>query len=210
MGDGIIPDPDDPIDRAVLAFQRGVDRDKSFERIVERYYGPLKAFFWKRSCSEDDCLDLNQETFLKVYTGLDGYSWKAAFASWLFAVAVNVYRSWRSGQERRMQFDPAVAPPGGFPAMAREDCEPVMVDDAESPLERIEKKASQEKLREAIEELPQQMRQCLELRIYHELKYDDIADVMGLKIGTVKAHLHQAREKLQELLGDRFERIDFD
>ena len=59
-------------------------------------------------------------------------------------------------------------------------------------------------LREAIERLPEQMRKCLMLRVYQDLKYREIAVVVRLSIETVKAHLFAARRRLQQELGDYF------
>jgi RNA polymerase sigma factor (sigma-70 family) len=59
-------------------------------------------------------------------------------------------------------------------------------------------------LRDAIERLPEQMRKCLVLRVYHEMKYREIATVLKLSPETVKVHLFQARRRLQADLGDYF------
>ncbi len=204
----IIPDPDDPIDRAVLDFQHGIRREENFERIVRRFYQPVKAFLAKRCLSTDDCFDLNQETFLKVYTGLDGYGWKAKFPSWLFTIAVNVYRNWRSVESRRQRVGSTAAATNEPPAMSGEEREPVAIDAEDDPLEGL---LSEEKcmlLREAVGGLPPKMRACVELRL-RDLGYQEIAGELGLAIGTVKAHLHTAREKLLAKLGAVFDGIDF-
>ncbi len=204
----VIPDPDDPIDRAVLDFQQGIRREENFERIVRRFYQPVKAFLAKRCPGAEDCFDLNQEVFLKVYTGLDGYGWKAKFPSWLFTVAVNVYRNWRSGALRRERVHPTAAAALESPAAAGEEREPVVIDSDENPLEGLLGEEQKEMLREAVDELPPGMRACVELRL-RDLDYQEIADEARLKIGTVKAHLHAARAKLRTRLDDHFDGIDF-
>lgn len=193
----IIPNPDDPIDRAVLDFQRGIRREESFERIVNRFYAPVRAFLAKRCPSAEDCLDLNQETFSKVYTGLDRYAWKAKFSSWLFTIAVNVYRNWLGDELRRERVGSVVPVANDPPAAMGED-----------PLDGLLSEEQARMLRQAVAELPTKMRRCVELRL-HDLDYQEIADEMQLSIGTVKAHLHGAREKLRSRLNNLFDGIDF-
>ncbi len=204
----VIPDPDDPIDCAVLDFQQGIRREENFERIVQRFYGPVKGFLSKRCRSTEDCFDLNQETFLKVYTGLDGYGWKAKFPSWLFTIAVNVYRNWRSGESRRERIGPMAPAANDSPAASGEEREPVAIDVDKNPLEGLLSEEQRKLLRAAVGELPPKMGGCVKLRL-RDLNYQEIAGEMQLSIGTVKAHLHTARGKLRAELGDLFDGIDF-
>jgi len=64
-----------------------------------------------------------------------------------------------------------------------------------------------EKLREALVQLPQQMRRCAQLRVVHDLSYVEIAELMGISVNTVKAHLHQAQKALRAQLSPYFEEI---
>ena len=202
------PNPDDPIDRAVLEFQQGTRSEENFEVIVERFYDPVKSFFLKRCISIDDCLDLNQKTFLKVYTGLEGFEWKSSFSTWMFTIATNVYRNRLKGDSRRWG-DPIGPTDGGdSPNASGEEGEPVLREAREDPLEELLSKEQRRLLREAVDELPSQMRACVALRL-RDRKYKEIAEELELSIGTVKAHLHEAKKKLQASLGDIFDGIDF-
>ena len=71
-------------------------------------------------------------------------------------------------------------------------------------MERVLQKEKLKKLREALEELPPQMRRCLYLRIVKEQSVQEIATIMGLSVNTVKAHLHQGRRALQAKLAAVF------
>ena len=64
-----------------------------------------------------------------------------------------------------------------------------------------------EKLHEALVHLPKQMRHCAQLRVVHEMSYAEIADLMGISVNTVKAHLHQAQKALRAQLSSYFEEI---
>jgi RNA polymerase sigma-70 factor (ECF subfamily) len=69
-------------------------------------------------------------------------------------------------------------------------------------------KQKQQMLYEAMRELPEQMRRCVELRVIHDLSYEEIAKVMGISTGAVKAHLNKAKKKLGERLRPYFGEIE--
>lgn len=179
--------------QAIRAFQAGTDREASFRFLFRSYHRSLQRFFAGKGLPADVCQDLTQETFFGVYRGLEAYEDRMRFEAWLFRLATNTYRkrlrdagaAKRSGHE--MQIDGATEeeiglwePPGQLQAVLHEE--------------------RRQTLRRVIRELPEQMRKCLTLRLYHELSYREIAVVMKLKIDTVKAHLFQARRRLREKL----------
>ncbi len=118
---------------------------------------------------------------------------EARFETWLYRVATTTYlkrlrtgsTAKRSGIETSLDDMPAAHEP---PAPANDQRKKVQDDER------------RQKLRDAIEELPEKMRKCLILRIDQEMSYREIATVMKLKINTVKAHLFQAKEKLRDKL----------
>lgn len=189
------------IEQAVDDFQRGIDRDRRFKFLFDSYYEPTRHFLAKRVSSPDDCLDLTQETFLRVYKGLEGYRGEAQFGTWVFRIAFNTYLKWL----RRLKADeksPETLKGAEELETAWEDEEMVAISPDETPLERTLQTERHQALHRAIHELPEQMRRCTELRIYQDLSYREIAVVMRRSIETVKVHLFQARKKLKESFGD--------
>ncbi len=180
--------------RAVAALQSGVDTESSFRLLFESFYHPLQRFFARKGFAREDALDLTQETLLGIYKGVREFRREARFETWLFRVATTTYlkrlrtgsAAKRSGIETSLDDVTAAQEP---PAPAGDQLESVLDDE------------QRQAMRQAIEELPEKMRKCLTLRIYHELSYREIATVMKLKINTVKAHLFQAKEKLRDKLG---------
>ena len=191
------------LDSAIEAFQAGQDREASFRVIFERYYPVVLRFFRKRVFSAEDQLDLTQETFLRVYKGLEGFRREARFGTWLFRIAHNTHLKWRRRLPPGETAPAAVLPEG--------DAEPGGWDTAESiattdtALDDALLAERQRLLREAIGELPMQMRESTKLRVYQELSYREISVVMQLSVETVKVHLFQARKKLKQRFQDAFE-----
>lgn len=182
---------------AIRGFQEGgeAERERAFRLLYETYFRAIQRFFSRRGASPDDALDLTQQTFLGIYKGLEAYEHRQRFEAWLFRVATTTHLKWR----RRA----ATAKRSGIeiPRDAMENPETIGSTPGRQlggVLARERKKA----LRAAVEELPEQMRDCLTLRIYHDLAYREIAVVKKLSTETVKAHLFRARKRLREELAD--------
>lgn len=201
VGDGSGPRPDaepsgeDRIAVAIRRFQEGRNRDDAFRVLYETYFLAIQRFFARKGLAPEDALDLTQETFVRVYQGLDGYEHRRRFAAWLYRVATTtLLKRHRAG------------------AAAKRAAVEVSRDDMDNPepigatpgrqLDALLDDERRRALRAAVRELPEQMRDCVTLRLVHQLAYQEIAVVKKVSIETVKAHLFRARKKLQERLAD--------
>lgn len=199
-----------PIDRIIAEWQAGIDREENFRRLFERYYRPVYRFFEKRGFSREECRDLTQETFIRVYIGMAGFRGEARFETWLFHIATNTYMKelrHRSAQKRAGHHIP-LDDSGTAQTSASEGRTVVDPASDRGPLDDVLNGEQRQVLRQAIASLPEQMRKCLLLRLYQELSYKEIARVMRLSEETVKAHLYQARQRLRAQLADYFGEIE--
>ena len=195
--------------RAVLDFQRGFEREKSFEVLFHRFRRQIERFLAKRVFSPEERLDLTQAIFLRIYQGLEGYRGEGSLEGWVLQIACNVYRKWRDRQPGGRQAvpevpieDPSGVPPepaAGFPSPSV----------TASPLDHIVREERLAALREAIAELPPKQRLCMELRVYQERSMQEIAAALRISPETVKAHLFQARQRLWEKLHSKLGEIEF-
>ena len=188
--------------RQILAeMQSGSAKEEHFRRLVDLYYTPVYQVFAKRGFPPDDCLDLTQETFLGIYTGIRSFRREADFDTWLFKIAMNAFRKrlrWRQAEKRRgeeVSIDGEDEDESGQLSLVSPEPAP-----AEAALRRERSRV----LREAMDKLPEQMRPCMVLRVEQDLTYREVAVVLRLSPETVKAHLFQARKRLQEMLGPYF------
>ncbi|HMB51860.1 MAG TPA: sigma-70 family RNA polymerase sigma factor [Thermoanaerobaculia bacterium] len=181
------------VDRAVARFQQGDDRDAAFRFLYETFQPPLRRFFARQGVPPEQALDLTQTTMLRVYKGLEGYEDRQHFTAWLYRVARNTLfkARRRSATAKRSAVEISHDQVENPEAMMRTEGRQLdeMIDG--------ERRAA---LAAAVEELPEQMRDCLTLRLYHQLSYREIAKVKKLSSEAVKAHLFRARKRLRERL----------
>jgi len=185
----------DLLAEAIRRFQQGKDRQGSFRFLYQTYFRAIERFFARKGLSPEDCLDLTQETLIGIYKGLDGYEHRQRFSAWLYRIATTVHL-------KRLR----------TAATAKRAVVEVSRDGMEHPEATLAVPGPQldglldaerwRALKAAVAELPEQMRDCLTLRLYHQLSYGEIATVKKISIETVKAHLFRARKKLQEKLAD--------
>jgi len=190
-------DPSEPVQAIIERLQAaGPPREEDFRRLFDRYYPRVLHFFARRGFPPQDCQDLTQETFLGIYRGIGTFRRDARFETWLFTIATNAWRKrLRHGTAGKREGQEVPLEPEGTPPP----------DTAEPPAdEEMLRRERSRRLREAVEKLPEQMRRCLTLRVYQEMKYREIAALLRLSPETVKVHLFQARKRLREELGPYF------
>ena len=201
--------PEDLV-RAVLDFQRGLDREKNFELLFRRFRPRIERFLAPRVFSPEERLDLTQAIFLRIYKGLEGYRGEGSLEGWVLQIACNVYRNWRDRQPGgrhavpEIPFDDSSGAPEPSPS-----ADFTSPSTATSPLDRVVRQERLEALREAIGELAPKQRLCMELRVYQERSMQEIAAALRISPETVKAHLFQARQRLWDKLHQTFGTIDF-
>ncbi len=201
-----------PLDRKEEDTIRGQTEER-FREIFERYHHSVQIFFLRRGFSEPESCDLTQDTFLRVYKGMESLREAQRPKSWVYTVASNLYKNElrsrqaekRSGDEVSLEESLERGQPVFF-GVAEEG--PGREPDA-GPLEAMLEDERSRLLHQALTTLPNRMRRCVRLRLERDLKYKDIATLMGTSVETVKAQLFQARKRLHEVLQSHFENIDF-
>lgn len=193
---------DDPqIERAVAELQAGVRVEPNSRLVFERFYSWVVRFFKSLGYTVQDSEDLAQDTLERVLRQIGSFRGEGSFKSWLFAAASNLHRN----ERRRLHREKRNAPEVSIDATTEDGSrlhDPPSPD--ASPAREVYDREREEALARAVNALPPQMRQVLQLRIGQDLKYREIATVLGISVETVKAHLFQARKRLGEELGEDF------
>lgn len=167
-------------------------REASFEELVRRYQRPIAAYVYRMVGDYDAALDLTQEVFIKVYNSLSRYRSEFKFSTWIYKIAHNA----AIDHLRRYAVREHTIS-SGFDAERRE----VTVERRRpTPEQESERKERRSEVEMVVEMLPSAYRELIVLRHSHDLSYDEIAEVTGLPLGTVKNRLFRAREAMRDLL----------
>ena len=178
-------------DEELVAKSIGGDAD-SFNELVLRWERPIYALAYRTIGREEDARDVCQETFLRAFRALPGFRGQAKFSSWLYRIALNLCRDWL----RRERRAPVVQPP--------EDTDLMELAVAAEPSESIEDLVARRDLAKVIERamalLPEEQRTAIVLKEYHGLTFQEIADLVGCPLSTVKTRLYQGLTVLRREL----------
>jgi RNA polymerase sigma-70 factor, ECF subfamily len=173
----------------------GGDRD-AFGALVLRHQRGLVNYIFRLVGSRDVASDLSQEVFLKVFVSLDSFDPRYRFTTWLYRVASNrAIDHLRRRQPRTLSLSPPAASDDtpAAPAIAGSD---------PSPDDVLRGRELEGRISDAIAELPTGYRQLILLRHRQNCRYDEIARITRLPLGTVKNRIFRAREILRVRLAD--------
>ena len=169
----------------------------AFERLAGKYRGPLTRHVGQMMRTPADVEDLVQEALAKAFAALPSYSPDYAFSTWLYRIATNhSIDHIRRRRLRTISIDQPLAVGDG-------EIRIEIPDSTYRPDRAIVESQRGAILTEAIEALPEKYRRVIEMRHRDELSYEEIADALGLPLGTVKAHIFRARALLNKALKDR-------
>jgi len=162
--------------------------DAAFDALVRRYRNELFHFLVRFAGGRAAAEDVFQETFLQVYQSIDTFDTRRRFKPWLFTIAANKARDHLRRRARRP------AAPLSAPIGDEEGQTFVDLMEGDLPLPDVTAEASElgERVREAVEQLPDHLREILLLSYFQKLSYAEIAEVLGIPLGTVKSRLHTA------------------
>ena len=169
---------------------------EKYEQLVSRYQGRVVNYLYRMLRSLDDAHDLAQDVFLRVYRALDRFDPQYKFSTWLFRVAKNAaIDSVRKRRIRTVSMERPQNEEGDSSSFDFPSPDPDPYGDARN-LERRQAIGS------AIEELPAEYRELVQLRHFAELSYGEIAELKEMPLGTVKNKLFRGRQMLKEKLAD--------
>ncbi|HEX5108189.1 MAG TPA: sigma-70 family RNA polymerase sigma factor [Vicinamibacterales bacterium] len=178
-------------DEELVARSRGGDVE-SFNQLILRWERPIYALAYRVIGREDDARDVCQEAFLRAFRALPGFKGQAKFSSWLYRITLNLCRDWIRRHRR--------APVSQLP----EGADPVELAAERGAVESIEDLAARRELSAAVEEamglLPDEQRTTIILKEYHGMTFQEIADLQGCPLSTVKTRLYQGLTVLRRQL----------
>jgi len=157
-----------------------------FRLLVRRHeravYGMGMSFFRNR----EDSSDFTQEVFLKVYRSLSRFEGRSRFSTWLYKIAYNTAIN-RVNRNKE------------YHSLVEEETEPLLHDN-ETPERILIRQAAQQALLNAMEELPERYRVCVDMFFFYDRSYQEIEGITGIPVNTIKSHVFRAKKLLREKL----------
>ncbi len=173
---------------------------KAFEMLMHRYQSQIYNLMYKMVHSADEAEDLVQEAFMKAFSSLMNFNYEYAFSTWLFKIASNnCIDHLRKKKLQTFSID--------APVTYKDDEYHFEIPDLTYyPDKELIRRERSDLIKTAIDDLPERYREVILLRHTEELSYEEISDMLGVPIGTVKARLFRAREMLNQFLKDKIEK----
>ena len=185
-----------------------VDRFKNgdqsaFDEMVSRYWDRIYAMVNQLLRNSQDAEEVTQDAFIRAHRGLVNFRGDSAFSTWLYQIATNLARNrywywWRRKRDKSVSFD---APVSADNSTTLADLIPAEV---ETPDDITVTQEFIDRIAQGVEKLSAKHREILTLRNIKNLSYEEIADILGLSVGTVKSRIARARESLRSKLGEDF------
>jgi RNA polymerase sigma-70 factor (ECF subfamily) len=170
-------------------------RSEPFEELVRRYQRPITGYVFRIVGEYEASLDVTQEVFIKVYNSLAKYSSEYKFSTWLYRIAHNAAVDHLRRNSVSPQSLEAENADGTF--------ELQLESQVASPEQDHERSQWRSEIEIVVEKLPAAYKELIVLRHGRDMSYDEIAEVTGLPLGTVKNRLFRAREMMRGLFIDR-------
>lgn len=155
----------------------------AFTQVVDHFKEQLYWQIRRMVLSHDDADDVLQNTFIKAWTGLDGFRGDAQLSTWLFRIANNETLTFLQRRRQMQSLDEEGV--GSVAATLQSD--PYFDGDE-----------TEQQLQQAIAQLPDRQRQVFNMKYFDEMKYEDMSRVLGTSVGALKASYHHAVKKISD------------
>jgi RNA polymerase sigma-70 factor (ECF subfamily) len=176
----------------VVRLQRG--DEWAFQLLVRRYRKKIFSIAFGITVDAEESKDIVQEVFLQVYQRIGNFRSDASLSTWLHRITVNRCLNWKRRWTRRFKWMHVTVD------SAEDETGNVPESDLPSPESRVTSAQTRQQIDNALKMLPDQARTVFVLREMEGLSYEAIADVVGIKLGTVRSRLFHARKRLREIL----------
>jgi len=188
------------LDKMLVARFKDGD-EAAFEEMVSRYWDRIYAMVLQLLRNSQDAEEVTQDAFIRAHRGLENFRGDSSFSTWLYQIATNLARNrywywFRRKRDKSVSFDQTV---GGDSDTTLAE---IFQADIETPQDIAVTNEFQERVSAAMELLNVKHREVLVLRNVKSLSYEEIANQLGISIGTVKSRIARARESLRDRLGN--------
>lgn len=188
-------------EEAALVEELRAGSEEAFAWLIARFHQPIFSLLARMLQDRDDAADLTQEVFVKVFRGIHGFHGESSLRTWIYRIALreasNQRRWWMRHKHREVPIEQEIgANESGTPVLLRD----TLVDPGKSPFDLAMHAESRTRVEWALNQVPEPYRTTLILRDVEGFVYEEVAEMQGVNLGTVKSRLARGRAMLRDLL----------
>ena len=178
--------------------------EDAFAQLIAQYSAPLYSLLSRMLSNQADAADVTQDVFIKVFRSVGNFHGDSSLKTWIYRIAMheasNSRRWWTRHKKDEITIDESFADDNGELSFPLRE---TLADHRDSPYEQACQAQLKEVVEAALREMPENFRTVVILREIEGMAYDEIADILGIHMGTVKSRLLRGRAALRTLLGAR-------
>ena len=188
-------------EEAALIAELQAGSEEAFSWLIARYHQPIYSLLARTVRDPADAADLTQDVFVKIFRGIGSFHSESSLRTWIYRIALheglNQRRWWRRHKQQEVTIEmETVDCESGEPTRLKE----MLVDPGESPYEMATHVEARERVEAALRDVPEPFRMTLILRDIEGFVYEEVAEMLGINVGTVKSRLARGRACLRQLL----------
>src|ERR1035437_9462909 len=188
-------------DEAALVNELRAGSEEAFAWLIAHYHQPIYSLLARTVHDRADAADLAQEVFVKVFRGVGSFHGESTLRTWIYRIALHEASNQRRWWMRHKQQEVAIEQEmtemeSGQPARLVD----VLTDPGESPYEKAEHEENRARVEAALKQVPEPFRTTLILRDIEGFVYEEVAEMQGVNLGTVKSRLVRGRAALKAIL----------
>jgi RNA polymerase sigma-70 factor, ECF subfamily len=188
-------------DEAALVAELRAGSEEAFAWLISRYHQPIYSLLARTVQNRADAADLTQEVFVKVFRGVSNFHGESSLRTWIYRIALreasNQRRWWMRHKQQEVPIEQEVYESDcSAPIRLKE----MLVDPAESPYDNALHAETRARVEAALAEVPEPYRTTLILRDIEGFVYEEVAEIQGVNLGTVKSRLVRGRACLKTIL----------
>ena len=192
-------------EEAVLVAELKAGSSQAFAELIARYHQPLYSLIARSLQDPADAADVTQDVFIKVFRNIRSFHGEASLRTWLYRIALHEASNQRRWWSRHKRQEIALEAPCSLRQDANaggalQSLGDTLADAGSSPFEQAAQDELRERVEEALRQVPAAFRSVVVLREIEGFTYEEIAEVLGVNLGTVKSRLMRGRAALRELL----------
>jgi RNA polymerase sigma-70 factor (ECF subfamily) len=188
-------------DETALIEELRAGSEEAFSWLIARYHQPIFSLLARTVQDRADAADLTQEVFVKVFRGVKSFHGESSLRTWIYRIALreasNQRRWWVRHRQQEVPMETEIFDGNnGVPVLLRDR----LIDPSESPYELAAQAQTRERVEAALAQVPEPFRTTLILRDIEGFVYEEVAEMQGVNLGTVKSRLVRGRAMLKALL----------